>query len=229
MNAWAVVVAAGRGQRFGSALPKQYQPLFGRTVLEHSLAPFLRHNSIGGVVLVLAKDDFRGRAVAKSKSKPIRVVEGGMERAHSVCAGLKAVIEQAGSDAWALVHDAARPCLSDALLQRLLDELAVDAIGGLLALPARDTLKRAFHGRVAETLDRSTIWQAQTPQMFRAGALLAAYEAALSAAELPTDEAAAMERAGQAPRLIEGSSDNLKITSPADLRLAEQILSERKA
>ncbi len=225
---WAVVVAAGGGKRFGGATPKQYSPLAGRTVLEHSLNLLLEEALVDGLVVVLAADDTRWRQLKISSSKPLHTATGGVERAGSVCAGLRAVIAQAGAEVWALVHDAARPCLRADVLHRFVEQLHDDAVGGLLAAPARDTLKRVVEVRVRETLDRKVIWQAQTPQMFRAGELLAAYEASLAAGAAPTDDAAAMEAAGHSPRIVEGPADNIKLTTAEDLPLAEFILRQRE-
>lgn len=230
---WAIVVAGGRGQRFGGEMPKQYLGLRDRSVLEWSCLPFLQHPAVAGLVVVLPAGDDHGPALLRrlSADKQLLQVSGGAERAESVCAGLRAIIAEAGPDSWALVHDAARPCLHPDSLTTLINSLKTHAVGGLLAVPARDTLKRARIDsggvEVCETLDRREIWQAQTPQMFRAGVLLAAYESALAAGLVPTDEAAAVEQQGLVPQLIEGRPDNLKITTPADLRLADFLLQER--
>lgn len=224
MSAWALIVAAGAGRRMGTATAKQYLPLAGKTVLEHALSPFLAHASIDGIMLVLAADDNQWQALAVDSSKPLLTTTGGAERVDSVLAGLQALNEHADIVDWILVHDAARPCLSVAMLDQLFDELADDTVGGLLAVPARDTLKRANEGRVAETLDRSLIWQAQTPQMFRLGLLREALMASQANPAQITDEAMAMELAGHHPRLVPGSGRNIKITTPEDLPLAEFIL-----
>ena len=226
---WAILVAAGAGRRLGEKLPKQYLPLAGRRMLEHSLARLLDEPAVAGVVAVLAPGDIEWPKLRIAARKPLLTASGGAERADSVCAGLEAVIAQAGAEAWALVHDAARPCLSAELLRDFIAKLRDDEVGGLLAVPARDTLKRArADGRAQETLEREGIWQAQTPQMFRAGALLQAYRAARASGRTPTDDASVMELAGRAPRLVRGSADNFKVTLPEDLRLAALILSGRE-
>ena len=229
---WAVVPAAGVGKRMGSAIPKQYLPLIGRPVIAHALATLLNHPRIAGVVVAIGAEDEWWPTVAAEFAvvKPPRVVTGGAERCHSVLNGLEALREWAAPSDWVLVHDAVRPCLAAGDLDRLLTELVDDPVGGLLAVPVRDTLKQADDaGRVVATVDRSRLWHALTPQMFRLGMLHAALRAALARGLLVTDEAAAMEAAGFAPRLVEGRADNLKITPPEDLALAEFYLTRRAA
>ncbi|MGC1331358.1 2-C-methyl-D-erythritol 4-phosphate cytidylyltransferase [Pseudomonas sp.] len=221
---WAVIPAAGVGARMAADRPKQYLQLGGRTILEHSLDCFLDHPGLKGLVVSLAEDDPYWPDLASARDSRIQRAPGGAERADSVLNALLHLHAQgAADDDWVLVHDAARPNLSRTDLDKLLGELAHDPVGGLLAVPARDTLKRAdAHGRVAETVDRSTIWQAYTPQMFRLGALHRALADSLVADVAITDEASAMEWSGQAPRLIEGRSDNLKVTRPEDLEWLRQ-------
>ncbi|SDV02913.1 2-C-methyl-D-erythritol 4-phosphate cytidylyltransferase [Pseudomonas mucidolens] len=216
---WAVIPAAGVGARMAADRPKQYLQLGGRTILEHSLGCFLDHPALMGLVVSLAVDDPYWPNLAYANDPRITRVEGGDERSGSVLNALLHLHAQGASDDdWVLVHDAARPNLSRDDLDKLLSALADDPVGGLLAVPARDTLKRVDkHGRVVETVDRSLIWQAYTPQMFRLGALHRALADSLVADALITDEASAMEWAGQAPRLIEGRSDNIKVTRPEDL------------
>ncbi|MDX5373171.1 MAG: 2-C-methyl-D-erythritol 4-phosphate cytidylyltransferase [Pseudomonadaceae bacterium] len=221
---WVVIPAAGIGSRMRADRPKQYLQLAGRTILEHTLDCFLDHPCLKGLVLSLAADDPFWPTLPCASDPRIRRAAGGAERADSVLAGLLC-LEQLGAQAddWVLVHDAARPNLARSDLDLLLAELADDPIGGLLAVPTRDTLKRAgVDGRVVETVDRSTIWQAYTPQMFRFAALQHALADALVAGVAITDEASALEWAGQAPRLVEGRADNLKITRPEDLEWLRQ-------
>ena len=211
----------------GSTIPKQYLPLAGRPVIAWTLDTLLRHPRINGLIVAIGGEDGWWPEVAASLAaiKPLRVVTGGAERCHSVLNGLEALRQHADLTDWVLVHDAARPCLAVADLDRLMNELADDPVGGLLAAPVRDTLKQADSaGRVATTIDRSRLWHALTPQMFRLGQLRDALNAALADGLLVTDEAAAMEAAGFAPRLIEGRADNVKITRPEDLALAEFYL-----
>jgi 2-C-methyl-D-erythritol 4-phosphate cytidylyltransferase len=221
---WAVIPAAGVGARMAADRPKQYLTLGGRTILEHSLDCFLDHPCLKGVVVSLAVDDPYWPDLPSAGNPLIQRVAGGRERADSVLNALLHLHAQgAGDDDWVLVHDAARPNLARADLDRLLGELADDSVGGLLAVPARDTLKRAgADGRVQQTVDRSTIWQAFTPQMFRLGALHRALADSLVAGVAITDEASAIEWAGQAPKLVEGRADNLKVTRPEDLEWLRQ-------
>ena len=221
---WVVIPAAGVGSRMRADRPKQYLQLAGRTILEHTLDCFLGHAGLKGLVVSLAAEDPYWPFLACATDPRIRRAEGGCERADSVLSGLRLLSELgARADDWVLVHDAARPNLAPEDLDKLLAELADDPVGGLLAVPVRDTLKRAgIDGRVLETVDRSVIWQAYTPQMFRFGALQGALADALAEKVAITDEASALEWAGQSPRLIEGRADNLKITRPEDLRWLEQ-------
>ena len=221
---WAVIPAAGVGSRMRADRPKQYLDLDGRTILEHTLDCFLTHPNLRGLVVSLAADDPWWPSLACASDSRIHRAAGGSERANSVLGGLRQ-LRELGADArdWVLVHDAARPNLARTDLDRLLSELAEDPVGGLLAVPVRDTLKRVGpNGRVQETVDRSVIWQAYTPQMFRFGALEQALAGALVEHVAITDEASALEWAGQAPRLIEGRADNLKITRPEDLEWLKQ-------
>ena len=221
---WAVIPAAGVGARMAADRPKQYLQLGGRTILEHSLGCFLDHPGLKGVVVSLAVDDPYWPNLACANDPRIVRVDGGDERSGSVLNALLYLHGQGASDEdWVLVHDAARPNLGRDDLDKLLAELADDAVGGLLAVPSRDTLKRADkHGRVSETIDRSQIWQAYTPQMFRLGALHRALADSLVSDVVITDEASAMEWAGHAPRLIEGRADNIKVTRPEDLEWLRQ-------
>lgn len=224
---WFVVPAAGASRRVGAATPKQYLDLLGRTVLEHSLRVLLSHAGVaGGVVALAAHDEGWSRLPAGLRSR-VWTARGGEERCHSVLAGL-AALAGAGDDDWVLVHDAARPCLAAADLERLVATCRDDAVGGLLAVPVADTVKRAgADGRVAETVRREGLWRAQTPQMFRLGLLRRALESAIGAGEAPADEATAVERLGLRPLLVEGSPFNIKITHPADLEFAARVLVAR--
>lgn len=216
---WVVIPAAGVGSRMGADRPKQYLTLAGKTLIEHTLECFLGHPDLRGLVVSLAAHDPWWPGLACAEHPSIHRAEGGKERCDSVLAALLKLNELgAGSRDWVLVHDAARPNLAANDLERLLSELGHDEVGGLLAVPAKDTLKRVdATGRVADTLDRSLIWHAFTPQMFRLGPLQRALADALVAGVTITDEASAMEWAGHAPRLIEGRADNIKVTRPEDL------------
>lgn len=204
--------------------PKQYLRLGGQTILEHTLDCFLDHPQLRALVVCVADDDPYWPDLKCARDVRVHRAAGGLERADSVLSGLLKLSELGAHDVdWVLVHDAARPNLVLEDLNRLLMSLADDPVGGLLAVPARDTLKRAGpDGRVQETVDRSVIWQAFTPQMFRLGSLRAALADALVSGVAVTDEASALEWAGHYPRLVEGRADNLKITRPEDLQWLEQ-------
>lgn len=224
---WVVVPAAGSARRMGATVPKQYLPLAGRTVIEWSLAPFLAHESVASIVVALADQDPHWSHTQLAYNARIVTTTGGKERMDSVVAGLRA-LHGAAPDDWVLVHDAARPCLAAVDVERLLDELRDDAVGGLLAAPVVDTLKRADDdGRVAQTVAREKLWRALTPQMFRRDILQRALEAALTQGIAVTDEAQAVEALGLRPRLVAGDADNIKITLPEDLLRAERILRSR--
>lgn len=226
---WAVVPAAGTGSRFGGPVAKQYLPLAGRTVLDWSVASLLAMDWIAGVVIATAPGDSAAAGLRCMREGRVHRCDGGDSRARSVRAALDAVRRRCTSPAscMVLVHDAARPCLRPDALQRL-HEQASDADGGLLAVPAADTLKAAdAEDRVARTVPREGIWQAQTPQMFPLLRLAAALDAMLAAGEEPTDEAMAMERAGARPRLVPGHADNIKLTWPEQTAMVEAVLRSR--
>ena len=217
--------AAGRGARFGSSMPKQYLEVAGQTLIEHSLRALLGHPGVDGVMVALSPDDPFWAGWREMEGKPIYTCRGGAERADSVLAALQALPATVSEDQWVLVHDAARPCLRGVDLSRLLAIGQADPIGAILAAPVRDTIKRADDQlRIGMTEPREALWRALTPQLFRRGGLTRALQAALSEGVVITDEAMAMERLGLKPRLVEGSEDNIKVTTPADLALAEFIL-----
>ena len=225
---YAIVPAAGSGARFGAQIPKQYLPLAGRPLIHHALAALCAYPRIAGVwVIVSPGDEWWPQYDWSALGDKLHVVfAGGATRAQSVGNGLAAAAAGGAlaDDDWVLVHDAVRPCLSAAMLDALCDELADDAVGGLLAVPVADTLKRAdAQQRVSATLPRDGLWQAQTPQMFRHRLL----RDALAAHGEVTDEAGAVEAAGYSPRLVRAEASNLKVTYPADLALAELILAGR--
>lgn len=227
---WVVVPAAGSARRMGAAVPKQYLPLAGRTVIEWSLAPFLAHERAAGIVVALAEHDPRWSQTTLASREKVATTIGGAERMDSVLAGLRALQDRAAPDDWVLVHDAARPCLSALDLGRLLTELNGDAVGGLLAAPVVDTLKLADDGgRVAQTVPREKLWRALTPQMFRRDLLQRALQSAQAKGIAVTDEAQAVEALGLQPKLVAGDADNIKITLPEDLPRAERILRSRSA
>ncbi len=224
---WGLIPAAGSGSRMESDVPKQYLPLCGSTVLEHSLRALLDCGSVAGVVVAVHPDDPRPAHMACLQGPRVRVVAGGRERCDSVLAGLQALGEQAADRDWVLVHDAARPCVSVTDIQRLIDCVRETAIGAILAAPMVDTVKQTdTAGRVSHTLDRSRLWCAQTPQMFRLGQLRAALLQARERDLAVTDEASAMELAGHPVQLLASTSNNLKVTVAADLALAAWLLGD---
>ncbi len=224
---WAIVPAAGAGQRLPGPSPKQYRPLAGRRVLDHVLATLLAEPRLRGVMVALSPDDAYWPQGEFAQHSRVRTCVGGQERADSVLAGLDALAEWPDAPAQhdgVLVHDAARALLSAQALSRLLDT-PLDQDGALLAWPAQDTLKRSEDGlRVAASVDRSSVWLAQTPQYFQFGPLRQALRSALQAGELITDESSCMELAGFRPRLIAGDGHNFKITTPADFALAAALM-----
>lgn len=223
---FAIVPAAGSGTRMGAERPKQYLPLLGRPLIHHSLAVLCAAPEIDKVFVVLSVGDAEWARHDWSALGPklVPLFCGGATRADSVLAGLRAISAEAAQSDWVLVHDAARPCLAAWHIDKLIRELAHDEVGGLLAVPVADTLKQAdAQRRVQRTVPRDSLWQAQTPQMFRYVMLRRALESAHGV----TDEASAIEAAGLHPRLIEGDATNLKVTFPLDLHLAEWILQSR--
>ncbi|MDO8958658.1 MAG: 2-C-methyl-D-erythritol 4-phosphate cytidylyltransferase [Rhodocyclaceae bacterium] len=230
MTYFALVPAAGMGARMGGDCPKQYQPLLGQPLIRHALQVLTAVPAILRVFVVLAPDDTRWDSFDWSDLAPRLTVLrcGGATRAASVANGLKAMADVALADDWVLVHDAARACLTPAHVEKLLAEVGDDPVGGLLAVPLADTLKRVqvpgLQGpRVAATVPREGLWQAQTPQMFRYGLIVEALEYAPAV----TDEASAIEALGLHPRLVAADVTNLKVTYPLDLQLAEWILQNR--
>jgi len=221
----AVVPAAGRGSRMGAAIPKQYLQVAAKTVIEHTLDALLALPELTRIYVALAADDDQFRRLAVAANPRIRVVVGGAERADSVGAALSALV--ADGYQWALVHDAARPCVTRPEVEALVSHCQQLGHGGLLACPVRDTMKRALPAttQVAATVSRADLWHALTPQLFPAAALATAIDAAAAAGVAVTDEASAMEWAGQPVALVTGSRWNLKITEPDDLALAALWLS----
>lgn len=227
MKYHALIPAAGGGTRMGGDTPKQYLPLAGRPLIWHTLKTLTKVTAIEHVHVVLSPDDTHWDAYDWSAfAGRVSVLRcGGATRAESVIQGLQALRSDVGDDDWVLVHDAARCCLTADHIEKLLAEVADDPVGGLLAVPVADTLKRAqADGRVAGTVAREGLWQAQTPQMFRYRMLLDALE------RMPgvTDEAGAIEAMGLHPKLVAADVTNLKVTWPLDLQLAEWILANRR-
>ncbi|MGA9164298.1 MAG: 2-C-methyl-D-erythritol 4-phosphate cytidylyltransferase [Thiobacillus sp.] len=228
MKYYALIPAAGSGSRMGGSIEKQYMPLNSVPMIAHAMMVLAREPRLSKIFVVLSPTDKRWNNYAwQGWEERIEVLRcGGATRAETVLNGLDAIARISAPDDWVLVHDAARPCLPDELLGKLLDEVADDPVGGLLAVPVADTLKRAAVDtgsgpRAEATVPRAGLWQAQTPQMFRYGTLVQALRAAGSDM---TDEASAIEKMGLQPRLVESDSRNLKVTYPQDLELASLIL-----
>ena len=218
---WAVVPAAGVGRRMGSDIPKQYLSLNGRLVIEHTLQRLLDHPRIKQTLVALSPNDEWWPDTAYADHPGIIVVDGGVERCHSVLNALIRLSGIASDEDWVLVHDAARPCLRGSDIDRLIEQLDDHPVGGVLGMPVRDTMKRTGEsGQIRETVCREGLWHAFTPQMFRLGTLYRALSRAVGQGEPVTDEASAIELAGLSPKLIEGRPDNIKITRPEDLALA---------
>lgn len=224
-----MVPAAGGGLRLGADRPKQYVALRGRPILLHTLDRLASYPRLRGILVGIGADDAYWPTLNVSTPKLLGTYVGGEQRAQTVLNGLEALARHAGPNDWVLVHDAARPCLRHADIDRLLAAVAGHADGGLLALPLSDTLKRAdLTGSVSETVTRTGLWRALTPQAFPIAALRDALDAALRAGIEITDEASAMEYTGARPRLVPGHADNIKITLPGDLALAELYLREQE-
>jgi 2-C-methyl-D-erythritol 4-phosphate cytidylyltransferase len=228
---WCLVPAAGLGSRMQAEVPKQYLPLAGQTLLEVTLQRLLQLPGLTGIMVALSPEDRWFDQLPLARHRQIWRTQGGDTRADSVCRGLLALRAQgAAADDWVLVHDAARPCVTLAAIGRLLSGVKAAGRGGLLAVPVADTLKQQAPGQphcVASTLDRSRIWQAHTPQVFPLGLLLEALQAGLAQGLQITDEASALEAYGHSPLLVEDRRDNIKITRPEDLPLAEYLLQQQ--
>lgn len=223
---WVVIPAAGSGSRMQQSHPKQYLSIQGVTIIEHTLNAFLAKPEIARIMVCIAQNDQHFNQLAVADNPRVATTLGGSSRALSVLNGVNALA--ADDQDWVLVHDAARPCLSVNLLDSLIQQLKSDEIGGILAVPANDTLKRAnSEQRIESTMDRSTIWQAQTPQMFRYGLLKNAINHSISNNIEITDEASALESMGYMPKLIKGDARNLKVTTPDDIDLAEFLLNSK--
>ena len=227
---WAVLPAAGIGRRMEAKLPKQYLEVAGTTVLEHSLLALLACEFIERVVVVISPEDTIAAGLDCLNSPRVILADGGKQRSDSVLAGLLALERVASTSDWVLVHDAARPCVSTGDIVRLAQQVCDEGVGGILAIPLVDTVKKADNkGRVDATVDRQLLWCAQTPQMFRLGLLRAALCSAAVKGLAITDEASAMELAGEAVQLVVGSPSNLKVTVAGDLPLVEFYLSQQHA
>lgn len=212
----------------GAERPKQYLELSGQSILARSLAVLTSASSVEGVVLVHAAEDSEWQTLVSDLGKPVITASGGEERCDSVLAGLEAIADRYNDESWVLVHDAARPLVRTEAIDRMESALMGHECGGLLAVPLKDTLKQASGQEVQSTVDRAALWHAQTPQVFRYGLLRDALHDAARRAVTVTDESMAMELAGHKPLLIPGSADNIKITVPEDIAMAEFLLSRRQ-
>ena len=225
---WAIVPAAGSGRRMGGDIPKQYLPLAGKTVIEHTLERLLAVDGIAAILVALNPHDTHFASLSIAANDKIDTVPGGSERSDSVLSALNFLQAKARPRDWVLVHDAVRCCVKSAMINRLLAGLKDDPVGGILGVPVSDTLKQINpEQQIITTLDRQGVWQAQTPQVFRYELLQQALEQARTRGQVVTDEASAMELAGYRPKIISGHRDNIKITHPEDLPMAAAILQQQ--
>jgi 2-C-methyl-D-erythritol 4-phosphate cytidylyltransferase len=223
---WGIVPAAGVGKRMQADRPKQYLELAGKAVIEQTLSRLLQADVFEAIAVAISSDDPYWPLLPIAKHEKILTAAGGKERADSVLSALKSISDKASDDDWVLVHDAARPCITASDIHHLIACLIHDDVGGVLALSSHDTLKNVQDGRIAGTLDRNHIWRALTPQMFRYGTLKTALEEAAGNPVI-TDEASALELKGLQPKIVEGRPDNIKITRPEDLPLAQFYLEQQ--
>lgn len=223
---WCIVPAAGKGLRMASDIPKQYLSIEGKTILEHSVERLASHSLVEKVVVVIDKEDLIWPQLVLVNHPKVLATRGGKERFHSVLNGLKMLENLADEEDWVLVHDAARPCVRLSDISLLIDALSnANEAGGILACPITDTVKKTNEDNLVEkTLDRNSLWRAMTPQMFKFGQLKKAINNAIEKQQFISDESSAMELAGYKPRLVQGASDNIKITTRRDLTLARIIM-----
>ncbi len=230
MAIWAIVPAAGVGARMMATTPKQYLLLNGRAVLERTLLRISELADLRGIVVALSAEDSCWSSLDITSSVEISTCLGGENRCQSVLNALSVLHSRAQENDWVLVHDAVRTCVKIEEIERLLSEISTHPAGGILGIPVSSTLKRAAHDgsnsapTITATVERANLWQASTPQVFRFGLLRRALAEAISMGALVTDEASALELAGYAPKLVQCSADNIKITYPEDMQLVELIL-----
>lgn len=228
MAVHALIVAAGRASRFGGQTPKQYVPLLGKPVLSHSIDAMEKTPGLRGITLALAADDPYFCELVQPRHGKVKTVTGGATRAESVIRGLDAIRESDPEANWVMVHDAARPCIDPGLVLDLLEAVSDHEDGAILAMPVGDSLKRADEsGLIRADVDRDDVWAAQTPQLFPVDRLAVALRHMMNSERQPTDDASAMQMTGAKPRLVMGSTHNIKITWPEDIVLAEAILNAR--
>jgi len=230
---WVIIPAAGIGSRMQADRPKQYLQLSDKTVIEHTLNNLLKYPCFNALYVGLSSSDPYWKTLPLSQNENIHTYEGGNERVDTVLNGLRALADKAQPDDWVLVHDVARPCISLKDIEVLVTQLEDHPVGGILGVPVTDTVKKVEGGQVGggqivETIDRSTLWRAYTPQMFRYQTLLSALEKGLNKGLAITDEASAIEAEGLTPEMVKGSVNNIKITQPGDIELAEFYLSKQE-
>ena len=229
LNLWAIIPAAGSGSRFSKTELKQYQSIDGQTVLEHTVAR-LNQLKLTGYVLAIGAEDHVAKTLPLAQLEKAHFCNGGAERVNSVLNALNYLSTIASEDDWVFVHDAARPCVAQLNLETLVQTAVTTSQSAILAIPVRDTLKRVETApQILTTVDRSTLWQAQTPQIAKLGVLKKAIEQALAAGVNITDEASALEYMGEPVQVVQSRSDNIKITYPDDLELARLILASQSA
>ena len=227
MRIWAIMPAAGIGRRFRSTTPKQYLSLCGAPIILHSINRLLGVQNIEKLIVALHPEDKYWAKLNVDMPK-VKTINGGEERYYSVLNAIEHLMEFAEKDDWVLVHDAVRPCLSELDLQKLIFELENEKVGGLLASPIVNTLKRVDENmEISKTIDRKQLWSALTPQMFRYGLLKKAFDEQKETGIFATDEAGAIEALGFSPKIVEGEKTNIKITQNTDLDLAGFIISSR--
>ena len=222
---WVIIPAAGVGSRMNADRPKQYLPLINKTVIEHTLDKLLGYPLFDRLLVGISPEDQYWERLPVSHSSRVTRYEGGKQRVDTVLNGLKSIAGEASSGDWVLVHDVARPCILLEDIDRMISELEESQVGGILGVPVADTVKKVVDGSIVDTVDRSSLWRAYTPQMFRYETLLRALENGLAKGVVITDEASAIEAEGLVPKMIQGSAENIKITQPGDLELAEIYLS----
>ena len=228
-NCWVIIPAAGSGKRFGSEKPKQYLTIGFKTVLEHSLNAFMALPEITGIIVVTADADPYWPQIQLATHKPIDQIIGGEERCHSVYNGLNHLLTRSTKIDWVMVHDAARPCVTSQDIKLLYSECQKSRRSGILASPVTDTLKRSgIDQQIQQTVDRQELWRALTPQMFPFDELYRSLKSCIEQQRIVTDDAQALEHRGVEVRIIEGRSDNIKVTHAEDFPLAEIILKRQE-
>lgn len=225
---WAIIPAAGIGERVGSHIPKQYIQIAGKTILEHAVSCFFQNSRINGIIFALhAHDEYFSQLDIKSSRIKVDTVIGGATRAQSVLNALNYLKNDLHADDFVLVHDAARPCLTNADLEKLIDVCFANKVGGILAAPMRDTIKQVDGKLISNTVDRDNIWRAFTPQMFKFEILRGAIKKAMQDDVQITDEASALEYVGLTPAVINGNVHNIKVTTQEDIFLVEMLIQSK--